>query len=283
MRAVFDKKELLILLRDFYELTGIRTVVFDAWGVDCLSYPAQLPDFCRMVRRTEAGRTACLLCDQNACRRALQRQQTVIYPCHAGLIEVITPILVDGAAVGYLLLSHIVQGADEDAEWRFARQCCEKYALPEPALREAYLALPRTPYQKLRAAADLLALTARAMYKERLARLVPGSMGERLNLFLEEHLAEPLSSERICNELSVGRTKLYHLSMEQYGCGIAQHITQLRIQRAIDLLTSTRMSITEISNAVGISDVNYFFRLFRKHTGLTPKSYRSNLGNGAPT
>ena len=49
MRAVFDKGELLVLLRDFYELTGLRTVVFDEWGMDILSYPQQLPDYCRLV------------------------------------------------------------------------------------------------------------------------------------------------------------------------------------------------------------------------------------------
>ena len=43
MRAVFDKTELLVLLQDFYELTGLRTVVFDEWGMDILSYPHQLP------------------------------------------------------------------------------------------------------------------------------------------------------------------------------------------------------------------------------------------------
>lgn len=269
-----------MLLRDFYELTGIRAVVFDAWGMDILSYPAQLPDFCRLVRREEAGRAACLLCDQNACRRALREKRTLIYPCHAGLIEVIAPILVDGAAVGYLLLGHVVQGADEEAEWFYAHRCCARYGLPEAQLRAAHAALPRTPYKKLQAAADLLALTARAMYKERLALLVPGSPGERLNRFLEEHLAEPLPCERLCRALSISRTALYHLSMEQYGCGIVEHITQLRMQRAVDLLATTSMTNEQISAAVGIPDVNYFFRLFRRHTGLTPKSYRAALRQG---
>ena len=37
MRAYFNKEDLLVLLRDFYELTGLRTVVFDEWGIDILS------------------------------------------------------------------------------------------------------------------------------------------------------------------------------------------------------------------------------------------------------
>ena len=70
MPAVFDRKELLKLLRDFHVLTGIRAAMLDAWGIDMLSYPDHLPEYCRLVRQTEAGRTACLQCDQNACRQA---------------------------------------------------------------------------------------------------------------------------------------------------------------------------------------------------------------------
>ena len=100
MRAGFDKGELLVLLlRDFYELTGLRTVVFDEWGMDILSYPQQLPDYCRLVRATPQGEMGCRLCDQKACRQARQEKTTWIYPCHAGLIEAITPIQIDGVVV----------------------------------------------------------------------------------------------------------------------------------------------------------------------------------------
>lgn len=274
MRAVFDKDELLVLLRDFYELSGIRAVIFDEWGMDMLSYPGELPAFCRLVRSTPQGQTGCRICDQNACRTARREKRTMIYACHAGLIEVITPICADDVIVGYLLLSHIVQGADEAAEWELARSACEKYGLDEAELHAAYNELSRTPYRILKSASDLLSLAATALYQARLARLVPGSPAERLNRFLSEHLAEDLSSERICRELSIGRTSLFHLSRETYGCGISEQVSRLRIRRAMELLTTTRMTNSEICEAVGITDYNYFFRVFRKQTGLTPNTYR---------
>lgn len=184
MGAVFDKKELLVLLQDFYELTGLRTVVFDEWGVDVLSYPSDLPAFCQLVRATPEGALGCRLCDQKACRQARQERKTLIYPCHAGLIEAITPIQVDGVVVGYLLLSHIVQGADEDAEWCRVRELCRKYGIAEEDLSKAYRQLPRTPYRILRAAGDLLSFSAQALCQARMARLVPGSLKERLNHFV---------------------------------------------------------------------------------------------------
>lgn len=239
MRAVFDKGELLVLLRDFYELTGLRTVVFDEWGMDILSYPQQLPDYCRLVRATPQGEMGCRLCDQKACRQARQEKTTWIYPCHAGLIEAITPIQIDGVVVGYLLLSHIVQGTDEQAEWQRAWQLCAGYPIRQEELYRAYRQLPRTPYQRLRAACDLLALSARAL--------------------CQVHMA---------------RTALYQLSKETYGCGINESVRRLRIQRAIRLLTTTRLTNNQICQQIGIADYNYFFRVFRRQTGFTPQAYR---------
>lgn len=274
MRAVFDKKELLVLLRDFYQLTGLRTVVFDEWGMDILSYPQELPSYCRLVRATPEGEQGCRLCDQKACRQARQEKKTLIYPCHAGLIEAITPIEVDGVIAGYLLLSHIVQGADEQAEWERARNLCAGYPIPEDVLYDAYRQLPHTPYAVLQAACDLLSLSARALCQVHMARLVPGSLPEKLNRFVSEHLAEDLSSERICAALGLGRTSLYELSRETYGCGINEYVRRLRIQRAMELLTSTDLTNAEICQQIGIADYNYFFRVFRSQTGFTPQAYR---------
>lgn len=280
MPAVFDRKELLKVLRDFYVLTGIRAAMLDAWGIDMLSYPDHRPEYCRLVRQTEAGRTACLQCDQNACRQAREQRRALLYPCHAGLLEIITPILVDDTVVGYMLLSHIVQGADREAEWQFAARCCEKYGLPLDRQRRAFDALPDTPYEKLQSASHLLGLAARALYQERMAGLVPGSLSERMSTFLDEHLAEDLSGPRLCREFSMSRTALYQFARDQYGCGISEHIAKLRIRRAVTLLNTTGLSNAEVAAAVGIQDVNYFFRVFRKFTGLTPKKYREAARRG---
>ena len=277
MGAVFNKEALLVLLQDFHQLTGLRTVVFDAYGMDILSYPPELPEYCRLVRSVPEGETGCHLCDQNACRNAIRQKRTIIYPCHAGLIEVITPILIDGAAVGFLLLSHIVQGADEQAEWRQAKSCCALYKIDELALYAAYNALPRTPYQTLKSASDLLALAASALYQQGLAQLTPGSAQAQLGQYLADHLAEELTSEKICHALSLSRTGLYYLSRQTYGCGVNEQITRLRIRKAMELLASTKLPNREICRLTGFPDYNYFYRVFRRQTGLTPRQYRVSI------
>ena len=280
MPAVFDRKELLKVLRDFHVLTGIRAAMLDAWGIDMLSYPDHRPEYCRLVRQTEAGRTACLQCDQNACRQAREQRRALLYPCHAGLLEIITPILVDDTVVGYMLLSHIVQGADREAEWQFAARCCEKYGLPLDRQRRAFDALPDTPYEKLQSASHLLGLAARALYQERMAGLVPGRPQRA-----DEHLSGRAPGRRPVRPAAVpgifhephrpvpvrpGPVRLRHLGAHRQaahppGGHPAQHHRPFQRRGG---------------GGGGHPGREHFFRVFRKFTGLTPKKYREAARRG---
>lgn len=275
MEIIFNADEMLVLLQDFHRLTGLRAAVFDRYAIELFSYPPELPAYCKLVRSTTAGREGCRRCDRAACARAAKKMDTLIYPCHAGLLEVITPIQIDGSVAGFLLLAHIVQGADETAEWEQALQRCAAYSLPQDALAAAYQELPRTSYPRLRSAANLLALAASALCQKGLARLAPDSLPQQLNRYLSAHLTEPLNSAQICDALSISRTSLYYLCRSTYGCGINEQITRLRIQKAMRLLAETQLSNAEVCYQSGFQDENYFYRVFRRQTGQTPRQYRA--------
>ncbi len=53
-----------------------------------------------------------------------------------------------------------------------------------------------------------------------------------------------------------------------------QYILSLRMMNAQNLLENTDYTVTEIAEAVGYDNPLYFSRLFHKHTGLAPSSYR---------
>lgn len=55
-----------------------------------------------------------------------------------------------------------------------------------------------------------------------------------------------------------------------------EYIIDLRLQFAKSLLDNTNMSIRQISESVGYSDQYFFSRLFKKHLGVSPLSYRNN-------
>ena len=275
--AVLNKTEGESLLRDFYTLSGLRTVLFDNYGRDTLSYPASLPEFCRLVRSTRQGEEACLQCDQTACRRARTERRPVVYTCHSGLTEVIMPLRAGEETIGYFLLCHIVQEDEREQSWERCRERCAPYVSDEAVLRAAWDELPRVSGDFLRASSSLLLLAAHAVIEAQMVRVVSDSMTTRLEKYVDDHLEQSLTSERICTALGVSRTALYHLATDAYGCGISEYITRRRIRRAQELLIRTNQGGVDICNQCGFNNYNYFIRVFKKQTGFTPKMYRKQF------
>ena len=61
------------------------------------------------------------------------------------------------------------------------------------------------------------------------------------------------------------------------GMNFIDYLTQLRMDKAKDLLAHTNKSMKEICREVGYSDPNYFSRSFKKNVGLTPTEYKGNV------
>ncbi len=63
------------------------------------------------------------------------------------------------------------------------------------------------------------------------------------------------------------------------GCAPSAYILQLRLDHACHLLTSTDLSIGEISLSCGFEDMSYFSRVFRQNFDITPSQYRASKQN----
>lgn len=56
-----------------------------------------------------------------------------------------------------------------------------------------------------------------------------------------------------------------------------QYIVSLRITNAMNMLENKNYNVSQIAAAVGYDNALYFSRLFKKHTGMSPKEYRKSL------
>jgi transcriptional regulator GlxA family with amidase domain len=55
------------------------------------------------------------------------------------------------------------------------------------------------------------------------------------------------------------------------------YLQQLRLHRAVGLLTATREPIQRVATLVGYTDASRFAAHFRRHYGLTPRAYRDRF------
>jgi transcriptional regulator GlxA family with amidase domain len=55
---------------------------------------------------------------------------------------------------------------------------------------------------------------------------------------------------------------------------VIAYVNNIRIHKAVELLTKTEISITDIALEAGFNDINYFSRLFKRHMKLSPQAFR---------
>ncbi|MBQ9985934.1 MAG: helix-turn-helix transcriptional regulator [Oscillospiraceae bacterium] len=78
---------------------------------------------------------------------------------------------------------------------------------------------------------------------------------------------------------TVGMSEVYFrkLFKSQFGTSPSQYITSLRLNNAKELMLSTFMTLEDCALESGFSSLQYFCRVFKKATGLTPFNYRKQL------
>ena len=275
MISSFNIEKLTALLRDFYTVTKIRITVFDEKFQEIAAYPKKRADFCEIVRSCPEACDACTRCDRIAMKTAASRRALYTYRCHAGLYESIMPIYLNRLLIGYLFFGHVFRYDSYDQGFRVIRECCKDYNLKISNLLQSSLHQPLISEEVLNSSASLMEAIASYLCMERLVSLRHENLPVQIDEYIREHLTEDLDAPSIAEHFGIGKTRLYEIAKESYGCGIAEHIRRERIEKAKALLLSEpELPISEIAVLSGFSDYNNFITLFRKQTGYTPKRFR---------
>src|SRR5687768_15821101 len=103
----------------------------------------------------------------------------------------------------------------------------------------------------------------------------------KVQLFIQEHLDEDLSLERLARLAHFSPFHFHRLFRALVGEGVYEYVRRLRLERAAVLLKSTDRDVTAVAFDAGYETHEAFTRAFRRHFGLAPSRYR--VAEGAPS
>jgi AraC-like DNA-binding protein len=201
-----------------------------------------------------------------------------IYQCHAGLTEAITPIRLGNILIGYLFFGHVFPYESHEIGWENIKDLCLDYQIDIKELKNTCYERPITSTDYVIAASHILESVANYLCLERMVIMKNEAMPIQIDTYITKHLSEDLSSQLLCEHFQISRTHLYHISKENFGIGIADHIRNLRINKAKKLLSDQPdISIAEVASACGFDDYNYFISMFKRVVGMPPKQYMNSI------
>jgi len=94
--------------------------------------------------------------------------------------------------------------------------------------------------------------------------------------YLLEHLADRITIEDLSKQFLMNPTTLKKVFKEVYGTSLAAYRKQHRMEKAVELLVNTDMSIAQIALAVGYESQSRFTAAFKEAYGMLPTVYRKN-------
>lgn len=97
---------------------------------------------------------------------------------------------------------------------------------------------------------------------------------ETVRQFIDRSFAAPISLESVAQQFFVSKEHLSRMFKQETGSTVLDYIIEKRMEEAQRLLRDPQVSIKYVAEAVGYSDLTYFYRLFKKVTGSTPANAR---------
>ena len=99
----------------------------------------------------------------------------------------------------------------------------------------------------------------------------------RIVRYMEEHLGERMTIDRICRDNLVGRSQLQKLFRDTKGCGVIEFFSMMKIDTAKQMIRDNQLNFTQIADRLGYNSIHYFSRQFKQITSMTPSEYATSI------
>lgn len=96
--------------------------------------------------------------------------------------------------------------------------------------------------------------------------------------FVQQNYETKISVTKLAQIGNCCKTKCNAIFQKHLHMTPALYLTHYRLEKSIDLLCHSSMSVTEIAYACGFSSSSYFCETFRKYYHITPNTYRTRRG-----
>lgn len=191
--------------------------------------------------------------------------ESFLKPCHAGVVELIVPIINNGNYEGQLMFGPI---RNPDTRGKY-KNCDSLFKQLNSYGAEELESVS----QLLKAVIELIKQREKSKIYQ-LRDTVSNIKIQRAIEYINKNIDKQLSASAVAKNSFLSTSRFLHLFKETCGITFSDYITKQKIEKSKKLLLDTRQSISEICYQCGFTSQSYFGSIFRKVTQQTPSEYR---------
>ena len=230
------------------------------------SHSIHASPICEHFKRSHLDYRRCFRCRNLALKKALETKSPFGGLCSNGIYEYTHPVVVNGEVAAVIFIGNILPGEAERG--RLTRRIGEDTQLVDTLERCL------DPEE-----AESLALVVEDYITLLFERGGGGSapcdaLIENVKSYVRENAEFDVSTAHVAAVFHYNKSYLGRRFKQECGVSIAEYLAAVRIERAEGYLTRTSLTVIEIAERCGFSEVGYFNRLFKAAKGKTPTEYR---------
>jgi YesN/AraC family two-component response regulator len=103
------------------------------------------------------------------------------------------------------------------------------------------------------------------------------SISKAVDYIKDNYYRPNLSLSEVSEAVNLSPYYFSHQFKKEYNTTFIEFVTRIRLEAALKLLKDMRLSVAQVSFAVGYQDPNYFSKVFKKWMNISPQEYRDQI------
>ena len=276
MNPIYDIRKIERVLSDFHRATGVTITYYTPDFVGINAEGTSSSRYCTLIAKTPEGGRACSFSNAKILQKCQTSKKPEQHICSAGLVDMAVPLLEGDEILGYLMLGQLrIDGTLPKAT--------DVFPVDRNLLKCYFDELPLFNEKTVSSIMNLASMLTKYIMLEHLIRSGANENAYIIRQYIDNHLTDELSAERLAEATHLSLSGVYKCVRRAFDCTVGELVASRRIAHALPLLEKDKLSVNEVSEAVGFSDAAYFSRIFKKEIGISPLKYRKQKRNETKT
>ncbi len=267
-----NTEKIISILHELHKISGFRISLHTTDFEEIAAYPEEKYPFCKLLQSfSENEFKKCKDCDKEACEEALSKRQTVIYKCRHGLIEAISPLYNFGALTGFLMMGQ-VRIVNEPIDSMLLSLA--KLGKHDFEAREVCAYTPEVKEDMIESYVKIMTICASYLTLSNAVTKPQATVAQLTLRYISENYTSHISVKDICDAVGYSKSTVLSAFKKEYSITVNNYLTNLRLEQAKKMLSSSEFTVNEIALKCGFTDQSYFSKVFSGKYAMTPTDYR---------